>query len=117
MLSFKEQVKHDLKTVFHNTEEFADIMAFKYGRKIYKIPAVLDFTGVSERSRKSNDHADGIFPADATLYIQQADLNFIPRNGKNISVDKYDFTIKKVNVEMGEIILYLQSFGEGEMFD
>lgn len=110
-MNFKEQVKKDLK-VFHNLQEFAEEMEIRYGGETYTIPVVLDHEGAQDRKKPSNDYVDGIFRVDAKIYMSQNDFDVIPRQGANIEVGDDIFSIAKVAVELGEIILELERLDE-----
>jgi hypothetical protein len=105
-------VRRDVKTVFHNTAEFAEKTEIAYNGRTYNIDAMLDYTGTEYRKAPSGDHAEGVFLADAKLYIPESDINPPPRPGRNIKVGKKDFRIVKTGIEMGEIVLDLEEFTE-----
>jgi hypothetical protein len=49
------------------------------------------------------------------MYISHADLKFVPSRGSKIEIGENLYTIAKVDVEMGEIILHLESPAEGDI--
>lgn len=111
-MNFKAQVEHDIKSVFHNTQEFAEKKRIYYNENYFKIPVVLDTEGIKDRQKSSGDNVDGIFMVDVVMYVAQIDLKMIPRQGQNIEIEDDIFKIVSVGNEMGEIVLYLQRLEE-----
>jgi hypothetical protein len=112
-VTFKEAVKRDVTTVFHNAEEFAVVTKVSYGGKHYEIPVVMDRAIETDRKQPSSDHAGGVFLADVRAYINAADWNgSFPRKLKRIEISGEDFKIARVSEEMGEIVLDLEMFDE-----
>ena len=112
MMSFKEQIKSDIKEVFHNPDEHADITRVKYNRRQYEIPVVIDHDGVRDRKKPSSDNADGIFSADLTVYISSYDLNIMPRKNMRIEIGDDIYNIVKAGCDAGEIKLDLEMLDE-----
>lgn len=112
-MNFKEAIRRDSAKVFHNRAEFAEQMMVKYDGEWYSIPVVLDHSGEKDRKRHTTtDHAQGIFVCDVTAYINEADLPKKPRKDRNIEIEGDLYNIAKVEVEMGEIVLYLEMLDE-----
>lgn len=111
-MNFKEQLERDLKGVFHNSGEHAEIKEIGYNGNYYNIPVILDYEGAQDRKKPSSDNADGIFSVEARLYIAFSDLKVMPRKGVNIEVEEELFNIIKVANEAGEIILDLERLDE-----
>lgn len=113
-MNFKDLVKSDIRDVFHNTAEFADVTRLQYDSEVYNIPAILDYSGAKDRNVPSSDNADGIFLVDLVVYIAQADITFEPRKDHNIEIGENRdlFNIAKVEKEAGEILLYLEMMEE-----
>lgn len=111
-MTFKECVKQDLTTVFHNTNEFAEIADIYYDRKLYKnIPVIM--TSVSEdRQKKSSDYEPILFKIDAKVYIKFDDLGIMPRKKHNIQIADIDYGIVTATEELGEIVLELEAIDE-----
>lgn len=107
-MDFKEAMKQDIANVFHNTSEFAEEMTVKYDGERYKIPVVLDRSGEKDRKTYVTDHAQGLFICDATAYINADDLPAHPRKDRKIEIEGDLYKIAKVEIEMGEIVLYLE---------
>ena len=112
MPGFKAQVKRDIKKVFNNAAEHADITQVEYNGVQYKIPIVIDHDGARDRQRPSSDHADGIFIADMTVYISFYDLKIVPRKETTITIGGVDYNIVKVGCDAGEITLDLELLDE-----
>ena len=111
-MNFKDQIKHDLKEVFHNVDEFAQMMHIRYDGIDYEAPVIIDEDVQDDRDITSADHADGIFLCDAIACINSEDLPVIPRKGHQIEIGVDEYRIVKVSYEDGEIVLYLQMFDE-----
>lgn len=111
-MNFKEQVERDLKEVFHNSEEHADVKTVVYDGNSYRIPVVMDHTEAIDRKQPSADHADGLFAVDVVMYVAHSDLTVIPRRGARIEVAGEDYEIRSVGDEDGELVLGLWRYDE-----
>jgi len=111
-MSLKEQMKRDLKRVFHNADEFADMVKVEYNGKVYDILVVIDSEGAKERQRGAKDNADGIFIADLTVYINYCDLKTMPRKEQKIKISGNRYNILKTAFDAGSITLDLEDLEE-----
>lgn len=112
MSEFKDSVERDLAEVFHDTDFFATPMTVRYDGETYKIPVVLDTAEQNERKTVADDYSQGIFTADAVLYINYADMNLMPRKNHRITVEGEEFNILEAAMEDGEIVLTLRAMEE-----
>lgn len=110
-MNLKEQMERDIREVFHNTDDFAEYKEIYYDGDYYTVPVIIDYEGIP-RKKTVNDHVDGIYRADAKLYVAYSDLGCMPRIGAKLEVDDNIFTITKVAIETGEIILDLEMLDE-----
>lgn len=111
-MNFKAQMERDLKNVFHNTEEHADIKRIEYGGDIMTVPAVLDSMSVAGRTQLANNNVDGLSAITATLFVALVDMERTPRQGATIMVDGEEYEIKTVGTEEGELVLGLWRLDE-----
>ncbi len=111
-MNFKAQVERDLTAVFHNSDEFADVVEFWIGENRYKGPVILDDSGIQDRKRPSADHVDGLVLVDLVMYIPLSLLKTSPKKGQSVEIDDDVYTIAKVNNEAGEVVLYLEMLAE-----
>ncbi|GHV19099.1 hypothetical protein FACS189425_09270 [Clostridia bacterium] len=112
-MSFKEQLEEDLREVFHNADEFAEVKRIKYLDNDWEIPVVIDTDIIKSRPTPSDDHSQGIYLADIRVFINAADLDgVVPRKGKNITIGVRKYKIVRVDTEMGEFILDLEMNNE-----
>lgn len=111
-MNFKEQLKRDVKDIFHNANEFAEEKEIYYNGNYYNIPVILDYEGAQDRKKPSNDNVDGVFLVDVKMYAAFNDLTVIPRQGMQIEIEDDIFRIVKVGIEEGEIILDLERLDE-----
>lgn len=112
MSGFKEQVEHDIAAVFHNSEEFADLMEVEYNGETYNIPVVIDSEIAKERAKGSGDNSEGIFAVDSTAYISFSDLGIVPRKETEITLGGVVYSIVNVAFDVGEITLDLEMLDE-----
>lgn len=114
-MDFKAQIIEDLK-VFHNPGEFAEMTDIWYEGQRYTVPAVIDHLTETDRKKLQTDHAEGIYRAEAVLYISHADIGIVPQKGREIEVEEAGavnyYTIEKSSYEAGEIILELGAYTE-----
>lgn len=115
-MNFKDVVARDIKTVFHNSNEFAETQTVIYNGKEYTIPVILDRTEAKDRKKTIHDHAEGIFVSDLVAYIAYEDIKVIPRKDRKIEIGTDDclelYNIIGVQHEDGEIILDLEMMDE-----
>ena len=114
-MDFKTQILKDLK-VFHNPGEFATMTRIWYNGDCYTVPIVIDHEAAKDRKTPSNDHAEGIYLAEALVYISFDDLGFMPKKGHTIEIEEAavvnEYEITKADYEDGEIVLELGAFTE-----
>ena len=114
-MDFKTQVIEDLKT-FHNPGEFAEMMCIWYDGQQYEVPAVLDHLTGTDRQQPGGDNAEGIYRAEAMLYISHTDMGTVPKKGYEIEIEKAgavnSYMIEKSSYEAGEIVLELGAYTE-----
>ena len=114
-MDFKAQIIKDLK-VFHNPGEFAEMMCIWYDGQQYEVPAVLDHLTEADRQQPGGDHSEGIYRAEAMLYISHADIGIVPKKGREIEIEEAgavnSYTIEKSSYEAGEIVLELGAYIE-----
>jgi len=113
MSGFKSQVERDIAAVFHNAEEFADLMEVEYNGKVYKdIPVVIDSEIAKERAKAAGDNSEGIFAVDITAFISFKNLKIVPRKETEIIIGGVTYSIVKVAYDAGEITLDLEMLDE-----
>ena len=114
-MDFKAQIIEDLKT-FHNPGEFGEIMCIWYDGKQYEVPAVLDHMTGKDRKQLDGDNAEGIYRAEAMLYVSHADMGIVPKKGREIDIEEAGavncYMIEKSSYEAGEIVLELGAYTE-----
>ncbi len=112
MSGFKSQIERDIAAVFHNPEEFADLIEVKYNGEIYNIPVVVDSEIAKERAKAAGDNSVGIFAVDITAFISFKDLKIVPRKETEITIGGVTYSIVKVAFDAGEITLDLEMLDE-----
>ncbi len=111
-MSFRDMFANDLKNVFHNADEFAELMEVEYNGETYNIPVVIDSEIAKERTKESGDNSVGIFAMDITAFISFADLGIVPRKETEIKLGGVAYSIVNVAFDMGEITLNLEMLDE-----
>jgi len=111
-MNFKETMANDIKNVFHNSNEFAEMKDVSYNGRQYNIPVILDHTKAKDRTQSSGDHSEGIFLMDIVAYISYEDLKLMPKKGRTIDIGDESYTINTAANEDGEIILGLEMMDE-----
>lgn len=120
-LTFKDTVANDVRGVFLNLDEFADLHTIKYDGKVYAdIPVSLQDVEQTERQQVKDDHLPGIFKAKSTLYCALKDIGGKPpeqgkwleiNDGKNPRFfNKYQ--VGSSGVEMGMVQVELGRFAQ-----
>lgn len=114
-MDFKYQADQDIKKVFHNSGEFAEITEFYLDNEPIVAKVVLDYSEYNDRKkagRSEKDHVEGLYNVELIMYISLESLKKTPRKGQEIEINNEFYTIGKVKNEMGEIILYLERLME-----
>lgn len=122
-MSFKDQLAADVKNVFLNTDEFADMHNVKYDGVLYEnIPVVL--TKIKERDRPTfkDDIMQGVYQVGAVAHIALSDLDgVVPENGHEIRIDDkslpdnpyyVQYRIVTSDCECGMITLELEAYDD-----
>ncbi|MCM1165673.1 MAG: hypothetical protein NC401_06645 [Ruminococcus sp.] len=112
MSAFKSQLERDIAAVFHNSEEFADLMDVEYNGKNYNIPVVIDSEIAKERVKAAGDNSVGIYAADITAFISFKDLKIVPRKETEIVIGGVAYNIVTVAFDAEEITLDLEMLDE-----
>ena len=111
-MNFKAQVERDLTTVFHNSNEHADVLEFWISGTRYKGPVILDDGGAQDRKKPSTDHVDGLILVDLVMYATLSLLKRTPKKDETVEIGDHIYQITKVHPEAGEIVLYLEGLTE-----
>lgn len=111
-MNFKAQAERDLEAVFHNPSEHADVVEFWYDGNRYSMPIILDHAGAQDRKKPSMDNVDGIILVDLVMYVSLLDLKVTPKKGQRVEIGDDVYTIRKVEIEAGEIVLRLEMLDE-----
>lgn len=111
-MDFKHQADQDIKKVFHNSGEFAEITEFYLDNEPIVAKVVLEYSEYNDRKKAGSDNAEGLYNVDLIMYISLESLKKTPRKGQEIEINNEFYTIGKVKSEMGEIILYLERLME-----
>lgn len=125
-MSFKDIVASDIRGVFLNSEEFADLRTVIYDGETYSdIPVVI--SNVKEKDRTQNgwqsdsDHVQGLYRAVYRFHAALDDLGgVLPEHGMRIQVNDREggggffrgFYITTSGVEMGMVCLELEAIDE-----
>lgn len=121
-MSFKEMVHEDIKNVFLNPDEFAQIRTILYDGVSYEdIPIVLTAVKEQDRSQTVSDHAQGLYLVTAVLNCALEDLDGIqPEKGRPIKINDEEggrgffrkFYVAASSCEMGMIEIELEAIDE-----
>lgn len=126
-MSFKDMVAADIRKVFLNTDEFAELRTVRYGGMDYDgpehrgIPIVL--TGLKEQDRRQlvTDHAQGLYLVASVLHCALDDLGGKqPEKGQRISINDEEggggffreFYVASSVCEMGMLRVELEAVDE-----
>lgn len=101
--TFKDYVAQDVETVFFNPNEFAEERYIDDKRML----CITQHPGVNERAAHWEGGAkqsfdQGMYKADLLLFVKQKDYGPMPKNGKQITLDKKrDYKIKSCSLKAG----------------
>lgn len=98
MSAFKDAVKADLKGVFINLDEFADVHLIN-GEKV---EAVIDRDVLKERPNlTTSTEAKAIFAEEIHIYVAYDDLPKKPVKGQILDLDGTIYLVQEVHENMG----------------
>ena len=88
MSGFRDMVASDIRKVFLNTAEFAEVRSVRYDGDVYPdIPVVLEGPVQGKRDRLTDDRIQGLHTVTAVLYCAKADLgNKLPEHGTALEI-------------------------------
>ena len=74
-MSFKDMIERDIKGVFLNADEFADLRTVKFDGYVFEdIPVNLHGLDDTTREQRLTDHAQGLFRVSNVLHVASSDL-------------------------------------------
>ncbi len=118
MSNFKDMVQADIKNIFLNSDEFAELHTVIYDGITYEnIPLVM--SGIKEKDRQQLvwDHVQGLYLVTSVMHCAASDLGgVVPEKGMKIKINDGDFfreffVASSVN-EMGMIRVELEAIDE-----
>lgn len=120
-MSFRDTVASDIRSVFLNTEEFAERRTIRWDGNTYEdVPVVL--SGLKEKDRRTlvNDHAQGLYLVHAVLHCDLRDIGGIqPEKGTRLMIADREggsffrrFYVASSVVEMGMLRAELEAIDE-----
>lgn len=109
MMSFKELVEQDNRTVFMNLDEFADIHVIN-GKEM---PCIIDNNEMIDREKryqyKRSLYADGVYLKEVLLYVKAEDFGPLPAVGRSLTLDKKSYIISDAIDEGGIYSISLEA--------
>ena len=109
MMSFKELVDQDNRTVFMNLDEFADTHVIN-GKEI---PGIIDNNEMIDREKryqyKRSLYADGVYLKEVLLYVKAEDFGPLPAVGRALTLDKKSYIISDAIDEGGIYSISLEA--------
>ena len=109
MMSFKELVEQDNRTVFMNLDEFADIHVIN-GKEML---CIIDNNEMIDREKryqyKRSLYADGVYLKEVLLYVKAEDFGPLPAVGRSLTLDKKSYIISDAIDEGGIYSISLEA--------
>ena len=103
--TFKELIQADVKGVFLNDLEFADLHTID-GKEM---PAIFDDIENIEREKKMKSHMDGIYARQIFLYVAASDFGALPAQRRILKVDGKNYTVVDATDEYGVYTITLEA--------
>lgn len=115
-MGFKDHVANDIKNIYTNILEHAELTRVRYNTKRGKrIPVVYDHDGQVERNRPGGTYRDNsgdVFVSDLVVYIAAKDLNTRPRRETKIEIADEVYRIVRADDEDGIFKIWLLMFDD-----
>ncbi len=104
MRTFKEQLSNDIKQVFINTNEFAEM----HFLNDVEIACILDKNTIETRKyNRVSSFSDGLYECDAILIYSKADYFKELVSGEICYVDDINYKVKNYSCDDGVVTLSL----------
>lgn len=98
MSAFKDAVQADVKRVFLNALEFADMHRINGAL----VRAMVDRDVLKERPRlRIEEYAEGVFREELLVYVATGDLPRVPVRGEIFRLDDERYLVEEVAENMG----------------
>lgn len=101
MSAFKDAVAKDIKSVFINSDEFAD----EHELNGKKIVCVVDKDILSTAKDTIAQPLEGVFLNAITIYVVKEDLDRKPVEGELLYLDKKRYFVRNVSEEDGILVI------------
>ena len=111
-MGFKADVKNDLRDVFMNADEHADVVKVLYDGRAYELPVIVSGEGSKDRVTTMRDNADGVFLSGLKAYIAHSGIKIMPRKETRITIGGMAYMIKKTALQAGLVVLDLEAYDE-----
>ncbi len=108
-MSFKEQLTHDLDTVFVNLDEFGEIHRVE-GKKI---PVVIDDDMLEKLNKVGDSRSLGMVEADMLIMGRVSDFPADLDPGRLLNVDGREMLVVKSSKDMGLVEVTLRQNRNG----
>ena len=109
MLSFKEQIKKDIRSVFMNFEEFGEIHKLNGKKKL----VIVDENELTEREKRMKNRAangiDELHKKQVLFYIEAEKFGPIQEPGKVLNFDGKEYLITEATNEEGIYSISLEA--------
>lgn len=99
--AFKEALENDLKNIFFNVQEFAELCELDYDGAVYSVPVVIDKNVLQDRKNNSTDHEAELARRETMVYIRAESLPAIPRKNHYISINGLQYVITESSENKG----------------
>jgi hypothetical protein len=110
-MGFKDLIEEDIKNVFMNPEEFADLHVLNG----VEVPVQIDNNEQIEREKRFNQNMDGIYVNQKLIYVAAADYKKapgragLPKQGTTINLDGKIYRVADAIDEMGIYSITLEA--------
>lgn len=105
-MSFKDDIRDDIKEVFLEEEEFADV--HKVNGKFMTI-LIDDFELLKREKYKTENTNAGTSIKRGLVYVKAADYGRLPNSGKRIEIDQIPFEVESAVNEYGVYSIKLKA--------
>lgn len=105
--SFKDIIKNDIKNVFLNSEEFADVHKFVIDNEVIEINAQVDSNELIKR--ENGKYSDGFYNQHFIVYVNSNEFGAKPKQGAEIKMDGKRYIVIEVADEYGIYSITLEA--------
>ena len=96
-MTFKEQMRADIKNTFMNIDEFSETHIVN-GKEM---SVTIDNNELIKRKKRVGSHMDGIYANQKLIYVEASEFGALPAEGSVLTLDNRTYRVEEAVSEDG----------------